>query len=208
MDYTFVTFIPFALGLFVAKQKELWPWLPANGLNWRMNVSRLVISVTGLIYLASIIIWLSVTWRIPMDALSLSNAQRTFEQTEAAMSLKSDKESAVGYPALSSPSLVVLGKADQRFAAFWMNPTPTEDPVLAKYEKQNSLKLKYFLLPPLVPQTKLGFTTYPPEKLYIGSVEFALLKPNSDSSPRFNEISNPTHFINFYNYSIYKRVAS
>lgn len=196
-DYSWCCFFPFALGLYLFESRS-GPSLRANASSIRLiNVALLLLSAIYALVLGSYVIT-AIT--VPPVELSAVEAQRRFNISPAGQALASGL-SAVGFPNMTTPSMVILGDASAKFVSFNPSLDPSSDKALAEYEAKTGLKVSWMVYP----QTTTKINVDPPESVYVGPDEFILVDSNW-VSPRPADLRlKPAHLTNRNNFAIYRR---
>lgn len=196
-DYSYSSFVPFALSLFLLESSSASP-LRSKGSSLRLAYATLLLVAVAYVFILAS--YVGVAMSVPRAELSVTDAQRRFNVSPAGQDLLSGS-SAVGFPAHTTPSMVILGDASAKFVSF--NPTlhPSSDKALAEYEAKTGLKVDWMVYPQIV--TKINIE--PPESIYVGPDKFTLFDSNW-VSPRSADLRlKPMVLTNRNNFAIYRR---
>lgn len=196
-DYSYLSFIPFSLALCLCNSSRIFS-LYSRGQSLRLVKFAVLIICTFYIYvLAS---YLLVPLIVPRSELSAADALRSFSVTPAGKALASGS-SAVGFPALSTPSMVILGDAGEKFVSFNPSLGRSSDASVTEYEGKTGNKVTWMVYP----QTATKANINPPANIYIGSCQFTLVDSNWVSPRSADFLFRPAHLTNRYNFAIYRR---
>jgi hypothetical protein len=188
----------------------LWNWsfafgfkgLFCNKSNGRLP-TLLLCSGLGLsiIYITLILCYFIASLVIPSEQFSLAEARKRFDESHAGKALVKGLGS-VGFPAMSTPSMVVLGDAGSAFVSFNPSLSPSvDDKSLEEYESKTSRSVKYLIYP----QTETLLNPSPPTTLYIGNARFTIDQSFWVSPSIADKVLRPASLTNRYNFAIYKR---
>ncbi len=196
-DYSWSCFIPFALGLYLLEYSSR-SSLRSSGSSLRLiNVALLLLSATYVLVLAS---YVTTAMSVPLVELSAAEAQRRFNISPAGQALASGS-SAVGFPSLTTPSMVILGDASAKFVSFNPSLDPSSDKALAGYEAKTGLQVEWMVYP----QTMTKVNVDPPESVYVGPDEFILVDSGWVSPRPADHRLKPISLTNRNNFAIYRR---
>lgn len=197
-DYSYVAFIPYGIGLLLLASKDFF----CNKSNGRLP-TLLLCSGLGLsiIYITLILCYFIASLVIPSEQFSLAEARKRFDESHAGKALVKGLGS-VGFPAMSTPSMVVLGDAGSAFVSFNPSLSPSvDDKSLEEYESKTSRSVKYLIYP----QTETLLNPSPPTTLYIGNARFTIDQSFWVSPSIADMVLRPASLTNRYNFAIYKR---
>jgi hypothetical protein len=197
-DYSYVSFIPFAIALCLAKGDAV---LHAGPSGRSLKLIKGAVLFAASAYMFVLIAYLAVAVTVPRTELSIGDAQLRFNNSAAGRDFKSGS-SAVGFPNIGSPSMVILGDGSMNFASFNLNTQPSPSDIsLAQYEEKTGNKVNWMIYPQVVHK----YHEKPPSEIFVGTSKYRLtnnywVRP----SPIDNRVI-PSHLSNRYNFAIYRR---
>jgi hypothetical protein len=197
-DYGYSCFIPFALGLYLLESSGRASLRSSESSLRLVNIGLLLVSSAYVLVLVS---YVTTAMTVPRVELSAAEAQRRFNISPAGQALASGL-SAVGFPSLTTPSMVILGDASAKFVSFNPSLDPSSDKALADYEAKTGLTVDWIVYP----QTFTKENIRPPETVYVGPGKFILVDSNWISPLRVDFLLRPGHLTNRNNFAIYQRI--
>lgn len=202
IDYTMMPFLPFAIGLYLQQSPNSWQrnWEKP----WQIGTAQTLILAFSCFYLATILSQFLISLNPANGQASLRLLQHDFALSQEGQALK-QPGIAVAYPAVVSPSLVVLGDGGIKLVAMDAGMYKfDQQPLLRDYEAATGNKVMYYLLP----QNYIDRYSSPPQSIFVGPQEFELKSSNWLSQPN-NLISRVlqrlTTFSSRYDYAVYTR---
>jgi hypothetical protein len=199
-DYGYAPFIPFALALCLLESNRGFTLRPKGA---SLKIACGALWIASLAFVDVLAKYLFVVMMVPRAELSAVDAQLIFAASPAGQALGSST-TAIGFPSVSKPSMVILGDASAKFVSFNPSLIPLPDNSLAEFEAKTGLKVNWMVLP----QTVTAQNSEPPESIYVGSQEFILVDSNWVSPLPSDLRFRPSHLTNRYNFATYQRQAS
>lgn len=197
-DYSYTPFIPYGIGLCLLAAKQ---FLKGEEPGWLPKIFVCASVAASFAYVFILFSYLFVVRVVPPEQYALAEARNRFERSQAGMALVKGT-AAVGFPALTMPSMVVLGDASSAFASFNPGPYPSTDHTLQEYESKINRSVEYLIYP----QTETARNPTPPPILYVGPAKFDLEESFWVSPGIADRKLIPTRLANRYNFAIYKRL--